>query len=70
LFDFYVFFFLFFPACDEDTQFECSDGSCISLEDKCNGSEDCEGGEDEENCGKCRNCELVPLTGIKCCSKR
>lgn len=46
------FFSCLFADCDPDHEFTCHDGTCIPLEDKCNDNEDCQNGEDEDDCGK------------------
>lgn len=47
--EFYYFIF-FISECDSSNEFECHDGNCILLSDKCNGVVDCHEGEDEDNC--------------------
>lgn len=39
------------PACREQLEFRCSDGSCIPRLSVCNGHRDCEDGSDEQRCG-------------------
>ncbi len=39
------------PAC-EGTQFSCQDGECIDSDMVCDGTEDCNTGLDEYNCGQ------------------
>ncbi|XP_076583327.1 low-density lipoprotein receptor-related protein 8-like [Chaetodon auriga] len=39
------------PACHEQLQFRCSDGSCIPSLSVCDGHTDCEDGADEQRCG-------------------
>ncbi|KAL7397623.1 hypothetical protein ABVT39_025109 [Epinephelus coioides] len=39
------------PACHEQLEFRCSDGSCIPTLSVCNGHRDCEDGSDEHRCG-------------------
>ena len=39
--------------CSEDQdEYLCNDGQCISLSLRCNGNPDCSNGEDEQNCRK------------------
>lgn len=40
--------------CNVQTQFDCGDNNCISLEKVCNGVNDCGNWEDEpkDNCGE------------------
>lgn len=40
------------PLCDND-QFVCKSKKCIQKNQVCDFVEDCEGGDDEENCGIC-----------------
>ena len=35
-----------------DDEFECENTTCVSRQQLCDGNDDCEGGEDELNCGK------------------
>ena len=35
-----------------EAEFECSDGTCLSVDSVCNGHTDCGSGDDEYNCGK------------------
>lgn len=37
---------MFISACRGD-EFQCREGTCISLDKKCDGEIDCKGGEDE-----------------------
>lgn len=34
----------------DDFEFKCNDGTCIPINEKCNGQIECTQGEDEENC--------------------
>lgn len=45
---------VFFAGCRSD-QFQCIDGACIDVRRKCDGQWDCEGGEDEDDCGTALN---------------
>jgi len=38
------------PSC-RSGEFRCQDGRCIPEDLKCDGRQDCRGGEDEQNCG-------------------
>lgn len=44
--------------CVED-EFECNDGSCIELDRKCDGHNDCDGGEDEDSCAPSKKWDLI-----------
>ena len=37
-------------ACNDKTHFNCHDGSCISIEKRCNSELDCNDGDDESEC--------------------
>lgn len=39
-------------VCDDSNEFRCKDGSCISVDNVCNGRVDCLDHSDELNCGK------------------
>lgn len=45
-------FFLLVSECDPDSEYTCNDGTCIPSADRCNRIDDCQEGEDEEQCGK------------------
>lgn len=48
-----LFIFLFnILECDETSEFQCNDGTCIPDYQKCNNEVNCNYGEDEENCRK------------------
>ena len=51
--NFFALHFLFVAknACDEATEFRCSDGKCININWKCDGDKDCDDNSDEQNCG-------------------
>ena len=42
--------FLHINACEDRTQFNCQDGSCIPIEKRCNSEFDCKYGDDEIEC--------------------
>lgn len=46
-------------VCSDD-QFDCQDSlsTCLDREQLCDGNPDCEGGEDELNCGMCIYVEI------------
>ncbi|XP_059196386.1 low-density lipoprotein receptor-like [Centropristis striata] len=48
------------PSCSDQQEFRCSDGSCISRLNVCDGHKDCEDGSDEQHCGhlSCQNDEF------------
>lgn len=35
-------------------EFQCKNGMCIDIEDRCNGREDCMDGSDEQKCAGCK----------------
>ena len=37
-------------ACNDREQFNCRDGSCIPIENRCNSEYDCQDGDDESDC--------------------
>ena len=37
-------------ACNDQTQFNCQDGSCIAIEKRCNSEFDCKDNDDESEC--------------------
>ena len=58
----FFFFLSFLPpvtTCSGD-QFRCLDGTCISIDKRCNQNIDCRNGEDEKQCGEsARSCLLM-----------
>ena len=49
------------PECNEEYDFQCTDGSCIPIHRVCNNFNDCEDGSDEINCEDCSE-----LEGLEC----
>ncbi|KAM4739372.1 low-density lipoprotein receptor-like [Anableps anableps] len=58
------------PACSQQLEFRCSDGSCLSKLKLCDGRTDCADGSDEHRCGHsrcgkdefpCRNRHCIPV---------
>ncbi|XP_072244889.1 low-density lipoprotein receptor-related protein 8-like [Leuresthes tenuis] len=49
------------PACHEQLEFRCSDGSCLSRVKMCDGRSDCEDGSDERHCSHvwCKDSEFA-----------
>ena len=37
-----------------DDDFQCNDGTCISIQSRCDGYTDCPEGSDEQNCQNCK----------------
>ena len=35
-------------ACDDEEEYNCADGTCVVIEDRCNGKNDCPDGSDEQ----------------------
>ena len=35
-------------ACDDEEEYNCADGTCVIIEDRCNGKNDCPDGSDEQ----------------------
>ncbi|XP_037104975.1 low-density lipoprotein receptor-like isoform X1 [Syngnathus acus] len=56
------------PACHEQLEFRCKDGSCIPSEKLCDQYSDCHDGSDEHHCGqlKCKKGEFTCLSGGRC----
>ncbi|KAM9761384.1 low-density lipoprotein receptor-like isoform 1-T1 [Menidia menidia] len=54
-----------FPACQEQLDFRCSDGSCLSRLKMCDGHLDCEDGSDERHCSRvwCKDGEFACHSG-------
>ena len=67
------------PECNEEYEFQCTDGSCIPIHRVCNNINDCEDGSDEIDCEDCSellefncsnddSCEWVDNTETGSCS--
>lgn len=44
------------PTCNQQLEFTCSDGSCLSKLKLCDGHTDCADGSDEHHCGEFMVC--------------
>ncbi|XP_062280416.1 very low-density lipoprotein receptor-like [Scomber scombrus] len=60
------------PACREQLEFRCSDGSCIPRLKVCDGQTDCEDGSDEHYCGEllCKKEEFSCSSSRRCIPTR
>ncbi|XP_061539725.1 low-density lipoprotein receptor-related protein 8-like isoform X3 [Phycodurus eques] len=60
------------PACREQLEFRCNDGSCITSEKLCDRHSDCNDGSDEQHCGrlKCKKDEFSCLSSRRCLPAR
>ena len=67
------------PECNEEYEFQCTDGSCIPIHRVCNNINDCEDGSDEINCEDCsellesdcsndNNCEWLENIELENCN--
>ncbi|XP_077441221.1 low-density lipoprotein receptor-like isoform X1 [Vanacampus margaritifer] len=56
------------PACREQLEFRCKDGSCIPSEKLCDRHSDCDDGSDEQHCGhlRCKKDEFSCLSSKRC----
>lgn len=50
--------FFLVTTCTSD-EFRCQDGTCLGIEKRCDGHNDCRNGEDEIQCGKFKNLSTI-----------
>ncbi|XP_019731047.1 low-density lipoprotein receptor-related protein 8-like isoform X2 [Hippocampus comes] len=60
------------PACHDQLEFSCKDGSCIPSEKRCDRHSDCDDGSDEQHCGQlgCKKDEFSCLSSRRCLPSR
>ena len=46
------------PTCGPDS-YQCNNGTCLDVEQRCDGNTDCSESEDEANCGELHNYDSV-----------